>query len=168
MTTKNKSFYSGNENADSREFNKVEQNSGIVEHQNVTTDITQGFYRENQGDQSSVSLGGGGTLVEANPTDSSSVELARVRIGDTVYAITHFDKSYNSLTGRPSLALVATSGRYSDLSGAPNIPTVPTVVSAFTNDLGYITDISGESKHREWQEPNRRQPNSRLEITTTT
>lgn len=35
------------------------------------------------------------------------------------------------------LAVVATSGAYADLSGKPTIPTVPTVVSAFTNDSGY-------------------------------
>lgn len=37
------------------------------------------------------------------------------------------------------LATVATSGDYADLSGKPTIPTVPTNVSAFTNDAGYIT-----------------------------
>lgn len=37
------------------------------------------------------------------------------------------------------LAAVATSGDYADLTGKPTIPTVPTNVSAFTNDAGYIT-----------------------------
>ena len=37
------------------------------------------------------------------------------------------------------LARVATTGAYSDLSGQPTIPTVPTNVSAFTNDSGYQT-----------------------------
>ena len=37
------------------------------------------------------------------------------------------------------LATVATSGSYADLSNKPTIPTVPTNVSAFTNDVGYIT-----------------------------
>ena len=36
------------------------------------------------------------------------------------------------------LAEVATSGDYADLTGKPTIPTVPTNVSAFTNDAGYI------------------------------
>lgn len=43
------------------------------------------------------------------------------------------------------LATVATSGSYNDLSNKPTIPTVPTNVSEFTNDAGYITqhqDIS--------------------------
>lgn len=38
-----------------------------------------------------------------------------------------------------SLAAVATSGSYNDLSNKPTIPTVPTNVSAFTNDAGYTT-----------------------------
>ena len=32
------------------------------------------------------------------------------------------------------------SGKYVDLEGKPTIPTVPTKVSAFTNDAGYLTD----------------------------
>lgn len=39
------------------------------------------------------------------------------------------------------------SGNYNDLSNKPTIPTVPTKVSAFTNDVGYLTehqDISGK------------------------
>jgi hypothetical protein len=38
-----------------------------------------------------------------------------------------------------TLATVATSGSYNDLSNKPTIPTVPTNISAFTNDSGYIT-----------------------------
>ena len=37
------------------------------------------------------------------------------------------------------LSTVATSGSYGDLLNKPTIPTVPTKVSAFTNDSGYIT-----------------------------
>ena len=37
------------------------------------------------------------------------------------------------------LATVATSGDYDDLTNKPTIPTVPTNVSAFTNDAGYVT-----------------------------
>lgn len=39
-----------------------------------------------------------------------------------------------------ALATVATSGSYNDLSDKPVIPTVPTNVSAFTNDAGYLTE----------------------------
>jgi hypothetical protein len=41
------------------------------------------------------------------------------------------------LSGKPTFATVATSGAYSDLSGRPTIPTVPSTVSAFTNDANY-------------------------------
>lgn len=41
---------------------------------------------------------------------------------------------YSDLTGKPTLF----SGAYTDLTGKPTIPTVPTVVSAFTNDSGYL------------------------------
>lgn len=47
-----------------------------------------------------------------------------------------------------NLATVATSGDYDDLLNKPNIPTVPTDVSAFNNDVGYLTehqDISGKA-----------------------
>ena len=52
---------------------------------------------------------------------------------------TLFSGAYADLTGKPNLATVATSGDYDDLSNKPTIPTVPTNVSAFTNDAGYIT-----------------------------
>lgn len=48
---------------------------------------------------------------------------------------TLFSGSYNDLTNKPSLF----SGDYNDLTNKPTIPTVPTLISAFTNDVGYIT-----------------------------
>lgn len=41
--------------------------------------------------------------------------------------------SYNDLNDKPTLF----SGNYNDLSNKPTIPTVPTNVGAFTNDVGY-------------------------------
>ena len=46
---------------------------------------------------------------------------------------------YAAISGKPILATVATSGSYNDLSNKPTIPTVPTNVSAFTNDAGSLT-----------------------------
>ena len=46
-----------------------------------------------------------------------------------------FDGNYNSLSNKPDLF----SGNYNDLTNKPTIPTVPTNVSAFTNDANYIT-----------------------------
>lgn len=50
----------------------------------------------------------------------------------------------NTKANTSSLASVATSGSYNDLSNKPAIPTVPTNVSAFTNDAGYITSVPSE------------------------
>ena len=47
--------------------------------------------------------------------------------------------SVSYILNKPNLATVATSGSYNDLLDKPEIPTVPTNVSAFTNDAGYIT-----------------------------
>ena len=60
---------------------------------------------------------------------------ANAKFTDTVYThpATH---PASMITG---LANVATSGSYADLSNKPTIPTVPTKVSAFTNDAGYLT-----------------------------
>lgn len=54
------------------------------------------------------------------------------------------DTVYNHPTTHPAsmitgLSTVATSGSYSDLSNKPTIPVVPTNVSAFINDAGYLT-----------------------------
>ncbi len=49
-----------------------------------------------------------------------------------------FSGNYNDLTNKPTLF----SGNYNDLTNKPTIPTVPTVVSAFTNDAGYLTGYS--------------------------
>ena len=50
-----------------------------------------------------------------------------------------FDGDYNSLSNLPTLF----DGDYNSLDNLPTIPTVPTNVSAFTNDAGYITSSVG-------------------------
>lgn len=46
---------------------------------------------------------------------------------------------YQDLLNKPTLSTVASTGDYDDLINKPSIPTVPTDVSAFNNDAGYIT-----------------------------
>jgi len=60
---------------------------------------------------------------------------ANAKFTDTIYThpATH---PASMITG---LAAVAKSGSYADLSDKPIIPTVPTDVSAFVNDAGYLT-----------------------------
>lgn len=47
-----------------------------------------------------------------------------------------------------SLATVATSGSYNDLSDKPTIPTVPTKVSELENDAQYITEEEADGKYQ--------------------
>lgn len=43
------------------------------------------------------------------------------------------------IMNKPNLANVATSGNYNDLESRPQIPQIPENISAFNNDMGYIT-----------------------------
>ena len=55
------------------------------------------------------------------------------------YTKTETNTLLNAKADSSSLATVATSGNYNDLSNKPTIPTVPTNVSSFVNDAGYLT-----------------------------
>lgn len=84
------------------------------------------------------------TLFSGNYNDlSNKPNLSTVattgNYSDLVNKPTLFDGNYNSLSNRPNLATVATTGNYTDLTNRPTIPTVPSNVSAFTNDAGYVT-----------------------------
>lgn len=51
--------------------------------------------------------------------------------------------AYNDLTGKPTLGALAAKDKVAygtDITGTPTIPTVPTKVSAFENDKGYLTE----------------------------
>lgn len=67
---------------------------------------------------------------------SSTGELLLTVAGTT-------DVSVN-LDGRYALSGEVFSGSYTDLTNKPTIPTVPTNVSDFTNDAGYITAVPAE------------------------
>jgi hypothetical protein len=63
------------------------------------------------------------TYTETDPQFDASVAA-----GITAADITHWNDHF--------------SGDYNDLTNTPVIPTVPTNVSAFTNDAGYLTDFT--------------------------
>lgn len=73
-------------------------------------------------------------------TDSIIVGIGKLQaqVNSKQATITSSNKLSASLVS--GLATVATSGSYNDLSNKPTIPTVPTNISAFTNDSGYITN----------------------------
>jgi uncharacterized protein (TIGR02145 family) len=51
-----------------------------------------------------------------------------------------FSGDYNDLINKPVLASVANTGNYDDLINKPLIPSVPSNISSFTNDAGYLTN----------------------------
>jgi hypothetical protein len=74
--------------------------------------------------------GGGGDVTVDDALSSTSTNPVQNKV---------INSALNSKANTSSLASVATSGSYNDLSNKPTIPTVPTNVSAFTNDAHYIT-----------------------------
>ena len=87
------------------------------------------------GDQLSITNGNTVTL----PTGSDTTYTAGVglTLTGTEFSFTGslFSGDYNDLTNQPALF----DGDYNSLTNQPTIPTVPTNVSAFTNDAGYLT-----------------------------
>lgn len=67
------------------------------------------------------------------PLDVSELDDTNGLLNGTGGGVT----SYNELTDLPTLF----SGNYNDLTNKPTIPTVPTTISSFTNDAGYLTSI---------------------------
>ena len=91
------------------------------------------------------SSGGGGGTVDAYTKAET----------DALLATKANESELSDYATVESLATVATTGSYNDLSNKPVIPTVPTNVSAFTNDAGYLTqhqDISGLATKQELAE----------------
>jgi len=124
-------------------FNKptIPSLDGVATQQWV---IDQGFLTS---DSDSQTLQLNGTVLSI--TNGNSVDLAAI---DTNVDLTNyytktevdglipttFSGDYNDLTNKPTIP-TPFSGSYNDLTDTPTIPTVPTNVSAFTNDAGYIT-----------------------------
>lgn len=75
------------------------------------------------------SSGGGGGTVDAYTKAET----------DALLATKANESELSDYATVESLATVATSGDYADLTNKPTIPVVPTDVSAFNNDAGYIT-----------------------------
>lgn len=74
------------------------------------------------------------TAHKSSHATGGSDAIAPSDIGAAASSHTHVASDITS-----GLATVATTGSYADLTNKPTIPTVPTNVSAFTNDAGYVT-----------------------------
>ena len=76
-----------------------------------------------------------------NKPSISGVELSGALTLEDIGAASDedlFSGDYNDLTNKPTLF----SGNYNDLTNKPTIPVVPSNISAFRNDAGYITSES--------------------------
>lgn len=77
-----------------------------------------------------------------NKNTTDGLLSAKANVSDIPDVSDFITKDVNDLTyytKSSDLSSVATSGNYNDLSNKPTIPTIPTNVSTFTNDAGYIT-----------------------------
>lgn len=70
-------------------------------------------------------------------SDESAVSALTTTVSSKA-STTYVDTQLALKADSSALATVATSGSYADLSNKPTIPTVPSTVSAFTNDAGYL------------------------------
>ena len=82
------------------------------------------------------------TAHKSSHATGGSDAIAPSDIGAAASSHTH---SASDITS--GLAAVATSGSYNNLIDKPTIPTVPTAVSAFTNDAGYLTASSNALRY---------------------
>jgi hypothetical protein len=80
------------------------------------------------------------SYTETDPTVPSHVKSIKSTDISNWNNKSTFSGNYNDLTDKPTLF----SGNYNDLTNKPTIPTVPTKVSAFTNDKGYLTSVPSE------------------------
>lgn len=89
--------------------------------------------------------GGGGDVTSAQV--QTMIDTSISGKADTSAVTADIAAAVSGKVDSSSLATVATSGDYDDLLNKPTIPTVPTDVSAFNNDAGYITEnaISGKA-----------------------
>ena len=107
-----------------------------------TFTVTNGTNGQN-GISPIVTAEGNGSNVIIHVTDSTGTHTYTIPTSSG--EITQLPADWEATSGvqmilnKPDLKPVATSGSYNDLSNKPEIPAVPTEVSAFNNDANYIT-----------------------------
>ena len=99
---------------------------------------TEWFLKEDKSNK--VQTLGADSTEKEYPSAKCVYEALQEGIGQVQADWTQTDtEAVDYIKNKPSLSAVATSGSYTDLSDKPVIPVVPTNVSSFTNDAGYIT-----------------------------
>ena len=98
--------------------------------------------------------GSGGTSDYADLSNKPKINNVELSGNKTTSDLGLFSGNYNDLTNKPTIPTNSdftlnglSEKSYNNLTDKPTIPVVPTNVSAFTNDAGYLTqhqDISGK------------------------
>ena len=111
-----------------------------ITDKNGTTTATVSDGASGGGDVESVNGKTGAVVLDADDVGAlpdSYTETDPVFIASAAHGISSSDISnWNAKVDSADLATVATSGSYTDLLNKPTIPTVPTKLSGFTDDLG--------------------------------
>jgi hypothetical protein len=123
-------------------YSGLDVDRGDLARQRIVWDETAGKWKIGE-TNSEVNIATEAFVSAAVNAKANTSSLAAVATSGSYNDLTNkptsFSGAYADLTGKPSLSTVATSGSYNDLTNKPTIPTVPTVVSAFTNDSGFQT-----------------------------
>ena len=82
-----------------------------------------------------------GYITDAGVTSVNN-RTGAVSVQENVQADWTATSGLASILHKPALKRVATTGDYNDLDNTPTIPVVPTNVSDFTNDAGYLTSFT--------------------------
>ena len=85
-----------------------------------------------------------GDLIGTAPETLDTIYEVAEAIKENEDVIDALNESIGKKANTSDLSKVATSGSYNDLSNKPTIPTVPTNISAFNNDKGYLTSVPSE------------------------
>ena len=116
------------------------KNTAVSSAENASTSATAA-----DASATSASASAATATTKANEASASATAAENAKI-QAAAALSDIQSLHNSL------AQVATSGDYEDLINKPTIPEVPTNISAFYNDVGYLTehqDISGKADRNE-------------------
>jgi hypothetical protein len=106
------------------------------------TSVGPGLYINPKTGMLTLTGGSGGVGFSGSYTDlTNRPVLFSGNYSDLAGKPTLFSGSYTDLTNRPTLF----SGSYADLTNKPTIPTVPSALSAFTNDVGYVTAAGAQT-----------------------
>lgn len=106
---------------------------------NISFFTNDAGYTTNTGTLTGVTFNGNAATVTSGVAAITASIPSAPGTLDTTATTAQSMSSSEALSGNITLHKIAKTGTYSDLIGIPTIPTVPTNVSAFTNDANYVT-----------------------------